>query len=149
MEDNHRVIMDKFPSNLLIAKIQMTSNKMFPLTLKPSKKKNTTLFFGKEKDVQSNTAFTVESVCSIRKGENNAKIKASFQSEIHDDSWLWNFRFGFLNFGGMKLLDTKDMVKGFPFIEKPERICEGCIFESNTENHFQLASLTQKKNHWK
>jgi hypothetical protein len=38
MEDNHCVIMDKIPSNLLIAKIQMTSNRMFPLTLKPVKK---------------------------------------------------------------------------------------------------------------
>jgi hypothetical protein len=49
MEDNDSVIMDKFPSNQLIARIHMTSNKMFPLTLKPSKKKNTMLAFGKEK----------------------------------------------------------------------------------------------------
>jgi hypothetical protein len=49
MEDNHCVIMDKYPSNQLIAKIQMTSNKMFPLTLKPTKKKNTMLVVGKEK----------------------------------------------------------------------------------------------------
>jgi hypothetical protein len=55
-------------------------------------------------------------------------MKAPFQYEIHDDSWLWHFRFGNLNFGGLKLLHTKDMVKGFPLIEKPERICEGCIF---------------------
>jgi hypothetical protein len=26
------------------------------------------------------------------------------------------------------LLHTEDMVKGFPLIEKPERICEGHIF---------------------
>jgi hypothetical protein len=49
MEDNHCVIMEKCPSNQLIAKIHMTSNKMFPLTLKPTKKKNTTLVFVKEK----------------------------------------------------------------------------------------------------
>jgi len=41
MEDNHCVIMDKFPSNQLIAKIEMTSNKMFPLILKLAKNKNT------------------------------------------------------------------------------------------------------------
>jgi hypothetical protein len=38
MEDNHCVILDRCPSNHLIAKIHMTSNKMFPLTLKPALK---------------------------------------------------------------------------------------------------------------
>ena len=41
---------------------------------------------------------------------------------------MWNLRFGHLNFGGMKLLHTKNMVKGFPLIDIPERVCEGCIF---------------------
>jgi hypothetical protein len=58
MEDNHCVIMDKFPSNILIAKIQMTSSRMFPLALKPTKKKNTTQTVYKGKSAQSNTAFT-------------------------------------------------------------------------------------------
>jgi hypothetical protein len=34
---------------------------MFPLTLKPAKKRNTTLAIGKEKDAQLDTAFTKES----------------------------------------------------------------------------------------
>jgi hypothetical protein len=38
MEYNHCVIMERCPRNQLIARIQMTSNKMFPLTLKPSMK---------------------------------------------------------------------------------------------------------------
>jgi len=59
MEDNHYVIMDKCPSNLLIAKIQMTSNKMFLLTLKPIKKKNTTQTINKRKSLQLDTTFTV------------------------------------------------------------------------------------------
>jgi hypothetical protein len=41
MEDNHCVIMDKFLSNLLIVKNEMTSNKCVPLTLKPTTKNNT------------------------------------------------------------------------------------------------------------
>jgi hypothetical protein len=102
MEYNHCVIMDKFPSNQLIAKIQMTSNTMFPLTFKPAKKKNTPLVVGKEKGVHSDTAFTTESVhssneensaCGTKKGEKCAKMKETFQSEEHDDSWLWHFRF--------------------------------------------------------
>jgi hypothetical protein len=79
MEDNHCVRMDKYPSNILIAKIQMTSNMMLPFTLQPSKKKNTTQTVGKGKSAQSDTAFTVErerssneenSARSIKKGEN-------------------------------------------------------------------------------
>jgi hypothetical protein len=58
MEDNQCVIMDRYPSNRLIAKIHMTSNRMFSLTLKQSKKKNTMLVVGKSKDVQLDTAFT-------------------------------------------------------------------------------------------
>ena len=54
IEDNHCVIMDKFPRNILIAKIYMKSNKMFPLTLKPIKKKNTMQIVDK-KEVSSLT----------------------------------------------------------------------------------------------
>ena len=81
MDDNHCVIMDKFPRNKLNARIHMTSNKMFPLTLKVSNKKNTTLVFGKEKGVQLDTSFTTESahnsneensVCGFKKGESGA-----------------------------------------------------------------------------
>ena len=57
MEDNHCVIMDRCPSNQLIARIQMTSKKMFPLTLNQSKKKNTMQAISKEIDVHSDTTF--------------------------------------------------------------------------------------------
>ena len=39
MEYNHCVIMEKYPSNQLIARIQITRNKMFPLTLNLTMKK--------------------------------------------------------------------------------------------------------------
>jgi hypothetical protein len=55
-------------------------------------------------------------------------MQATLQYEVQDDYRLWNFIFGHLKFGGMKLLHTKDMVKGLPLIEKRERIYEGCIF---------------------
>ena len=41
---------------------------------------------------------------------------------------MWHLIFGHLNFGGMKLLHTKNMVKGLPLVEKLERVCEACIF---------------------
>jgi hypothetical protein len=61
MDDNHCVIIDKIPSNQLIAIIHMTCNIMFPLTLKPTKKKNTMLVVGKENYAQLDTAFRAES----------------------------------------------------------------------------------------
>jgi hypothetical protein len=95
MEDNHCVIMDKCPSNLLIAKIQMTSNIMLPLNLKLTKKKNTTPAIDKRKSAQLDILFTAESVrntneetsvCGIKKGENGAEMKATLQFEMQDDS---------------------------------------------------------------
>ena len=46
---------------------------------------------------------------------------------IKDDSWLWHLRLGHLNFGGLKLLSSKKMVKGLPYIDHPDELCEGCI----------------------
>jgi hypothetical protein len=154
MEDNHYVIMDKSPRNLLIAKIHMTSNKMFPLTLKLVKKKNTMQIVDKRKGAQLDTAFTVESVHStneensarnIKKGENDANMNETFQSETQDESWLWHFRFGHLNFGGLKLLHTKDMVKGLPLVDKLERICEGCIFGKQHRESFPVGKSYRAK----
>jgi len=61
MEDNHCVIMDRYPSNQLIARIQMTSNIMFTLTLKPTMKRQTMQGFYEEKYVHSDTAFKEKS----------------------------------------------------------------------------------------
>ena len=46
-----------------------------------------------------------------KKEKDSADFQAAFQTEVQDDSWLWNFRFGHLNFGGLKLLHTNTMVK--------------------------------------
>ena len=41
MEDDHFVIKDKCPSNQLIAKVPMTSNRLFPLRIVPDIKGKT------------------------------------------------------------------------------------------------------------
>jgi len=84
-------------------------------------------------------------VCSIKKGESSVDMREAFQSEVQDDSWLWNFRFVHLNFGGMKLLHTKDMVKGLALIEKQERICEGCIFGKQHRKSFLVGKYYKAK----
>jgi hypothetical protein len=123
---------------------------MFPLTLNPSMKRKATQAIYEEKYEHSNTIFKEESeevsARSFKKEEENGvKFRATFQSEEWDDSWLWNFRLGHLNFGGLKLLNTKDMVKGLPLIENLERICEGCIFGKQHKESFPVGKSYRAK----
>ena len=41
-----------------------------------------------------------------------------------------------MNLCGLKLLHTNNMVKGFPLIEKTERVCEGFIFGRKHRENF-------------
>lgn len=71
----------------LIAQVNMTANRMFPLYLQ-----NTT--------------------------------HSCFSVKLKDVFWLWHFRYGHLNFCGLKTLQQKDMVTGLPQIEVPAEVCE-------------------------
>ena len=96
MEDDHCVIKDKRPSDQ-----PMTRNHLFPLRIVPNMKGKTNI----------GAAFKEESeeiVELLDKRENcNANLQAAFWIEVQDESWLWHFIFGHLNFGGMNLLYTK------------------------------------------
>ena len=43
-----------------------------------------------------------------------------------------------MNFGGLKLLHTKNMVKVFPLIDKLDIVCEGCIFGKQHRENFPV-----------
>jgi hypothetical protein len=60
MEDNHCVILERYPRNQIITRIQMTSNRMFPLTLNPTMKRKKVQDVYEAKDVHSEIAFKVE-----------------------------------------------------------------------------------------
>ena len=47
---------------------------------------------------------------------------------------IWTLEF----LGRLKLLHTKNMVKGFPLIDRPERVCEGCIFGKQHRETFPV-----------
>ena len=80
-----------------------------------------------------------ETVELLNKRENgSANLQAALQTEVKDESWLWNFKFGHLNFGGLKLLHTKNMVKVLPLIDILERVCEGCIFGKQHRETFPV-----------
>jgi hypothetical protein len=61
MEDNHCVILEIYPSNLFITRIHMTSNIMFPLTLKLVMKREKTQDVYEAKYVNFCTPFKEES----------------------------------------------------------------------------------------
>ena len=52
----------------------------------------------------------------------------SFSAVVMDTNWLWHFRFGHLNFNGLRLLAKKEMVTGLPLLGDFNQMCEGCIF---------------------
>ena len=60
-----------------------------------------------------------------------------------DTTWLWHLRFGHLNFGGLKLLSDKGMVKGLPSINHPDQFCEGCLLGKHFRKSFPRETTTR------
>ncbi|KAL6320216.1 hypothetical protein AAG906_004725 [Vitis piasezkii] len=48
-------------------------------------------------------------------------------AEVKDPSWLLHFRYGHLNFVGLKTLQQNDMVTGLPQITIPSQVCKECV----------------------
>ena len=63
----------------------------------------------------------------------------------NDNSLLWHLRFGHLNFGGLKLLFKKEMVKGLPSINHPDQLREGCLIGKHFRKNFPREATTRAK----
>ncbi|KAH9745481.1 hypothetical protein KPL70_004087 [Citrus sinensis] len=57
-----------------------------------------------------------------------------------DQSWTWHLRYGHLNFGGLELISKKSMVKGLPYINHPDQLCEGCLLGKQFRKSFPKES---------
>eukprot|EP00253_Pinus_taeda_P005510 PITA_05510 len=80
-KDDMCTIRDIPPSKKIIAQVQMTSNRMFPLKLR----------------------------ADLQEGRTIAAVTQEvFQEQVKDVNWLWHLRFGHLNFGGLNLLHKKE-----------------------------------------
>jgi transposase InsO family protein len=64
---------------------------------------------------------------------------------IEDMTWLWHLRFGHLNFGGLKQLSNKRMVKNIPHIDHSDKLCEGCVLGKHPRNSFPKESSYRAK----
>ena len=87
----------------LIAQVEMTTNRMFPLHLQHT-------------------------------------THSCFAAKFEYIAWLWHFRYGHLNFGGLKTLQQKNMVAGLPQFEPTSEICEE-LLANNIVRVFKRGNL--------
>jgi len=62
-----------------------------------------------------------------------------------EDSWLWHYRFGHLNFRGRNQLVDKDMILGLPKIEIPNTVCDTCLLGRQPRNAFSSSTASISK----
>jgi len=62
-----------------------------------------------------------------------------------EDSWLWHYRFGHLNFRGLNQLVDKDMILGVPKIEMSTTVCDTCLIEKQPRNAFISSTAHRSK----
>lgn len=64
-------------------------------------------------------------------------IKQScFIAQLKDTAWLWHFRYGHLNFGGLKILQQKNMAIGLSTFQNPFSIFEDCVIRKQNKESF-------------
>eukprot|EP01018_Ginkgo_biloba_P033513 Gb_25092 [translate_table: standard] len=62
-----------------------------------------------------------------------------------DESILWNCRYGHLNYDGLVMLRTNEMVAGLPFIQGSKEICEGCIYGKQHRGSFPTSKFKARE----
>ena len=118
-ENGECVILDKRPNNRLIAKVEMTPNRMFPLK--------------------------IQSELFLEPNELQKVVESTFKALHKNVSWLWHLRFGHLNFKGLQLLYKKQMVYGLPSIEPLKTTCESCILAKKHREKFPMGNSYRAK----
>jgi hypothetical protein len=58
-------------------------------------------------------------------------------THANDSSRVWHERFGHLNFRYMQRISKQGMLKGFPYIQFSEGVCEGCILGKHPKEKFE------------
>ncbi|GJY36096.1 retrovirus-related pol polyprotein from transposon TNT 1-94 [Tanacetum coccineum] len=67
------------------------------------------------------------------------------KSCLEGHSWLWHMRYEHLNFGDLKLLSSKGMVKGLYQIDHPNQVCEGCLLGKHARSSFPKEATSKAK----
>ncbi|CAM8910357.1 unnamed protein product [Rhodiola kirilowii] len=70
-----------------------------------------------------------------------------FSAKLKDSAWLWHYRYGHLNFKGLKTyLQQLNMVRGLPDIRTPTQCCEECILSKQHRDTFLKGKSWRAKN---
>ena len=64
---------------------------------------------------------------------------------MEEDSWLWHYRYGHLNFKSLHQLSSKQMVLGMPSIHLPQKTCEGCLIGKQPRKAFKTKAPQRAK----
>lgn len=67
----------------------------------------------------------------------------SYKTKNLNELLLWHLRYGYLYFGGLDLLQKKQMVKGLPSIQQPMISCESCILAKH-HTHIFVSRVSYK-----
>lgn len=63
------------------------------------------------------------------------------QVSSNDLAYLWHYRYGHLNYKGLRTLHYRKMVMGLPQIQAPTKVCEYCLVGKQKRNSFSKKSL--------
>ena len=116
VENDRCVIHEKDGSKNLLATIQMTKNRMFPLRIETC--------FSSQVDAAPPT-------------------QSALRSVIEDPLGLWHLRYGHFGYAGLNLLSNKRMVEGLLCIRNSCDKCEACILVSNIGFPLILKTLVE------
>ncbi|GKC95297.1 retrovirus-related pol polyprotein from transposon TNT 1-94, partial [Tanacetum coccineum] len=67
------------------------------------------------------------------------------KSCLEDHSWLWHMRYMHLYFGDLKLLSSKEMVKGLEQIDHPNQVCKGYLLGKHARSSFPKEATSRAK----
>lgn len=72
-------------------------------------------------------------------------IHSCLLAKLKDASWLWHFRYGHLNFDGLRTLKQKNMVFGLPKLEHPEEVCEERVIGKHRDQFPKVKTWRAKR----
>ena len=62
-------------------------------------------------------------------------------AKVNDPTCLWHFRYGHLNFNGLKTLSQKNTVTGLPQIIPHSNVCEECVVGKQHREQFSKGKV--------
>lgn len=71
-----------------------------------------------------------------------------FSAKLDSQAWLWHYRYGHLNYGGLKLLQQKKIVSGLPDFDIPADIYEYCVVGKQSCDSFPKGKAWRAKGSW-